>query len=140
MTPAQFLQPIASQYKARIFNTAITAAYNSTGVGGRNKNTYRLGCVIIRGKRILAVKNNSYKTHPFLLKFSQFPHLHAEAAAIIGAGLDNCDGADLYVVRITRNNQIALAKPCSNLCRPLIEEVGIRQIFFTYTGGFLCLR
>lgn len=116
---------------------AYAAALCSTGVGGKNKN-FRLGAVLVRKKKILTAKCNSYKTHPKINKYYQWPTLHAEAAAILSLGMDNCEGTSLYVLRILRNKDIALAKPCK-YCMRLIDSVGIKHIFYTTSYGYLRL-
>lgn len=119
----------------RFFDAAFAVALAAPGVGGKNKNNFRLGCVIVDKQRIVASRYNSLRTHPKLTKYFQWPYLHAEAHAIISLGLDNCVNKHLYVARIHRNNQLALAKPCSG-CRALIKAVGISIVFYSTETGF----
>ncbi len=124
----------------KFFSAAYAVALSSTGVGGKNKN-FRLGAVLVYKKKILTAKCNSYKTHPKVCRYYLWPTLHAEAAAILSLGLDNCEGTSLFVLRILKNKDIAMAKPCS-CCMKLILSVGIKNIFFTTSEGYrqLCLR
>ena len=107
---------------------------NGTGVGGGRKS-YRLGAVLVNKKNyIISVGNNSYKTHPLLKYRTKWPFLHAEQHAIIKRGLDNCEGLDLYVVRILKNLNYAISYPCT-VCKVLIKEVGIRNVYYIDKKG-----
>lgn len=117
---------------------AYEAASKSKGVGGNKKQSYRLGASLIDRPFIICSKSNSYKTHPFLAKYSPFPCQHAETAVILSHGLDDCKGLSLYVLRITRTNQIAMAKPCK-ICQALIEEVGISECYYTTENSLVRL-
>lgn len=117
------------------FIAAYGAAIASSGVGGKHNNRFRIGAAIVHKKTIVMVKHNSYKTHPQLVKYFQWPYCHAEAHAIVSLGLDNCVNKILYVVRVYRNNEIALAKPC-NGCMAIAKFVGIKAIYYTTDKGY----
>ena len=118
--------------KDKFFIAARAVAMNSLGVGPRN--TFRLGAILVDKNSILSVGNNSYKTHPLMAYRTKWPFLHAEQHAIIRRGLDNCEGHDLYVVRILKNLDYAISYPCK-VCRQLISDVGIRNIFYINKTG-----
>ena len=118
--------------KDKFFIAAKAVAMNSPGVGQRN--SFRLGAVIVEKNSILSVGNNSYKTHPLMSYRTEWPFLHAEQLAIIRRGLDNCEGQDLYVVRILKNLNYAISFPCK-VCQQLISDVGIRNIFYINEDG-----
>ena len=118
--------------KDKFFIAAKAVAMNSLGVGPRN--TFRLGAVLVEKNSILSVGNNSYKTHPLMSYRTKWPFLHAEQHAIIRKGIDNCEGYDLYVVRILKNLDYAISYPC-DVCRQLISDVGIRNIFYINEDG-----
>jgi tRNA(Arg) A34 adenosine deaminase TadA len=120
------------------FIAAYGAAIASSGVGGKNSNRFRIGAAIVHKKSILMVRHNSYKTHPLLVKYFKWPYCHAEAYAIVSLGLDNCFNKTLYVVRVYRNNEIALAKPCSG-CLDIAKFVGIKNIYYTTVEGYQVL-
>ena len=88
--------------KDKFFIAAKAVSMNGSGVGAGRK-AYRLGSVLVNKNSIISVGNNSYKTHPLLKHRTEWPFLHAEQHAIIKRGLDNCEGLDLYVVRILKN-------------------------------------
>ena len=118
--------------KDKFFIAAKAVAMNSPGVGQRN--SFRLGAVIVEKNSILSVGNNSNKTHPLMSYRTEWPFLHAEQLAIIRRGLDNCEGHDLYVVRILKNLNYAISYPCK-VCQQLISDVGIRNIFYINEAG-----
>ena len=111
------------------FTTAAHAiAMTGNGVGTRGK--FRLGAILVHRNSIVSVGMNSYKTHPLMAARTEWPFLHAEQNAIIRAGLDNCEGLDLYIARVLKNNTLAMSKPCA-VCTELIKDVGIRNIFYS---------
>ena len=118
--------------KDKFFIAAKAVAMNSVGVGPRN--TFRLGAILVEKNSILSVGNNSYNTHPLMAYRTKWPFLHAEQHAIIRKGMDNCEGYDLYVVRILKNLDYAISYPCK-VCRKLISDVGIRNIFYINEAG-----
>ncbi len=125
-----------NKYHRRFFDAAYAVAIASPGVGGKNHNRFRLAAVIVDShKRILAARHNQLKTHPKLCKYFPWPYCHAEAYAILSLGMDNCLDKSIYVIRVYRNNEIALAKPCQ-YCMELIKEVGIKNIYYTTHDGY----
>lgn len=117
----------------RYMDAAKAVALSSEGVG---RSRFRVGAVIVSRKRgIIAARCNSYKTHPFLLRFTKYPHLHAEAAVILAAGFEAANGCDIYVARLFQDGRQALAKPCEGLCQPMMREVGIRIAIYTTADG-----
>lgn len=102
----------------------------------RSKYIYRLGAVIMKGKRVLSTGYNKI-CH---CKENIYPDSrHAEMDAIIKLldkydGLSSLAGASLYVTRITNTNKTSMAKPCQR-CMELIQSVGIKQIIFTTHTG-----
>lgn len=117
----------------KYIQAAYAVALAGKGAGG--KTGYRLGAVIVNKKKIEAAKFNCLKSHPKLCKYYPYPYLHAEAHAILSLGLDNCCNKTLYVVRVLRNGQLALAKPC-NSCLTLIKDVGLKEIYYSTSEGF----
>lgn len=127
----EFLKSIPNNLRSS-FRIAYAVANMSYG-GTRNRKGL-LGAVITNGNRIIAAKPNSYKTHTKLLKYSEFPFLHAEASTILHAGISNLSGNDLFVLRIKRDNSIAMAKPCE-MCQELIKQARLRRVYFTNENG-----
>jgi deoxycytidylate deaminase len=118
------------------FTTAVHAiAMAAPGVGLKGK--FRLGAILVHKNNIVSVGMNSYKTHPLMATRTPWPFLHAEQHAIIRAGLNNCEGLDLYIARVRKNNDLAMSKPCS-VCMKLIHDVSIKNVYYsTNTKEFM---
>lgn len=119
----------------RMRDAAYAVALSGQGVGPRY--AFRHGAVLFdRSGKILSAKSNSLKTHPKLAKFTDYPYLHAESACIIGHGMDNCDGLSLLVLRVLKNDQVSLSKPCS-ICQRVIEDAGLKSVYYTDVNGMV---
>ena len=114
--------------KEKFATAAHAIAMSGNGVGTRGK--FRLGAVLVHRNSIVSIGMNSYKTHPLMAERTEWPFLHAEQHAIIRAGVDNCEGLDLYIARVLKNNDLALSKPCK-VCNELIKDVGIKNIYYS---------
>jgi len=114
--------------KEKFTTAAHAVAISGNGVGTRGN--FRLGAVLVHRNSIVSVGLNSYKTHPLMAARTEWPFLHAEQNAIIRAGLDNCEGLDLYIARVLKNNDLAMSKPCK-VCIELIKDVGIKNIYYS---------
>lgn len=98
----------------------------------KSDHKQKVGAVIFDKKRILSKGHNTCqksvkKLHP---KFQRFRYsVHAEVDAIIKAKKD-LKGTSILVIRLNKNNQFKLSKPCAN-CMNYIEYVGIKKIFYS---------
>ncbi len=118
----------------RLFNVALDVTKTSPGVGGRTRLNFRIGCVIANGYEIVSVGTNSYRTSPRLVKYYKYPFFHAEARAVFSLPT-LVKGCDIYIARIHRNDEPAVAKPCYE-CQKLLDDVGIRNIYYTTEDSF----
>ena len=130
-----FISSIEIARHKRMFDIAKSIALDGPGVGGSTGDTFRLGAVLVSGPVGIVSRYNSYKTHPVLAKFTPYPYLHAEQAVILFQGLDNCTGLSLFTLRITRQEEIALAKPCK-ICQELIKLAKIEVVYYTTKNGY----
>ena len=99
------------------------------------KSTYlkaRMGAIIFNKKVILS-KGTNYslksccKLHP---QFQEYKgSIHAEVDAIIKARKD-LKGSSILIIRINKQNQFRLAKPCKE-CMKYLEFVGIKKIYYS---------
>jgi len=48
--------------------------------------------------------------------------------------LNNCEGKDLYVVRVLKNLDFAISYPCE-VCQQLIMDVGVRNVYYINERG-----
>jgi deoxycytidylate deaminase len=89
----------------------------------------QLGCVIVKGNKVLSIGYNKLKTHP--ISCTPYQTIHAEMDAVIKAGRE-CEGAVAYVYREhkDKNRSLALARPCS-ACQKVLYAAGIKRVYFT---------
>ncbi len=100
---------------------------------------HRLGAVITNKKgTIISSGINVRKTHPLQARHARFINpdacfLHAEVSALV-----KCREVPhtLYVARILKNGDTALAKPCE-ICELAIKEAGVKHVVYTVGSGFL---
>ncbi len=98
-----------------------------------NHPKHKLGCVIVKGGRIVSSGFNRINVHNSRHNYRRYVcSIHAEQAAI--RPNSSYDGASLYVARIGRAGNYLLSKPCEH-CLNLIKSVGIRKIFYTDSNG-----
>lgn len=104
---------------------------------GRNSIS-RFACVVTDGYRVF-VGLNSYKSSPLQAKFSKKAGLseeavciHAELSAISKAARSGLipDKARVYVARVLKNGEPALAMPCL-ACQAALIEFGYRNVVWT---------
>jgi len=105
----------------------------------KNKTSYRLCAIIVRGGRVISVgfndtPKNSYTIRAIFHKNTvNCISTHAECSAIHRAQ-GNLSGAKIYVVRLLANGNPAIARPCS-ICHDALVSAGIRKIHYTVSGG-----
>lgn len=103
-----------------------------------SEHHFRVGALIVKGRRILAGGHNKNKTHTIIKnkidKYSLVDKLHAEMTAILKARTD-LSGSKIYVLRLCPDNKdgTGMSRPCG-LCMGLIRGAGIREVFYT-TGN-----
>lgn len=93
---------------------------------------YRLGAVIVKGKRILSHGWNAISYCDLNnIKHSRHAEMHAIKQLLNKQyGLSSLAGATIYVSRITSTGRTMLAKPCPK-CMSLILSVGIKEVIYT---------
>jgi deoxycytidylate deaminase len=115
----------------RAFDHAHGAALASPGVGPRRG--FRVGAAVFTNKKIISCRHNSYKTHPRIAQYTEWPHLHAEQAAVIAAR-DAAHGCSIAVVRIHKNGEFAPSRPCE-ICQEFLVDSGIREFYYIGEDG-----
>lgn len=99
----------------------------------------KMAAVIAKGRKIIGIGYNSRKTHPLMLKFAEADNelktcLHAEIDAIRQAlrqyDEEELQGASIYIARVLKNGETAMAKPC-NVCQKALEAYGICAVYWT---------
>lgn len=94
---------------------------------------HQLGAVIVKGNRVISIGFNKTCTHP--KSNHPYKRLHAEIAAILKAGRTDLQGACIYVYRENKQGIPSNSMPCAS-CWSAIQEVGIRQVYYSVDGTF----
>jgi deoxycytidylate deaminase len=102
----------------------------------------RVGCVIVKKRKVISLSCNLTKSHPLqkkltILRFDdEFldkckSEQHAEFAAIISIkNKDILKGASIYIARLDSEGNTLPGFPCP-ACYHLITKYGIKNIFYT---------
>ena len=98
---------------------------------------WRVGAVLVRGGSAISVGFNRYRNDPSIVDLAGVSY-HAEAVAIRRAG-DSCEGATLYVARVTRRGFLGTARPCES-CQEALHEAGINTVMWTTPTGLHKVR
>lgn len=103
-----------------------------------NNARFRLAAIAVDKNGVIrGVGINSHKSHPTMSKLAKsYGHedqinLHAEIASILKA---RCEIESLIVVRLLRNGETALAKPCA-ICDAAISMARIRNVIYSNEFG-----
>ena len=114
-----------------------------------NFEKHHLGCIAVLKNKIVAASSNKLKTHPLQAEFDKYRNfncesdlqnmhsLHAEIACLSMIKDRDFDYKDLelYIVRIRKNGEYGLARPCKS-CMNLILSRGIKRIYYSTNFGF----
>lgn len=92
----------------------------------------RVGAAIFRGPCLISIGWNIGRTHPKSRTRNNCQH--AEFSALIGTTKSAIAGCDIFVVRVSKLNNLRMAKPC-DFCSRLIGAAGIRRVYFTDHSG-----
>lgn len=89
---------------------------------------FKIGCVIVKGNKVISVAFNEIKTHP--KSTHPYGQLHAEISAVLDADRDELQKAEAYVYRQHWNGVWAIAKPCQ-YCELALIKSGIKTVHYT---------
>lgn len=106
----------------------------------------RIGCCIVKKRRILSVGVNLMKSHPMQKKYNKYRELtmdvnhihnniHAEFDAVLKANPDELVGADIYVYREDFWGKRSLCRPCE-ACMRLLKSRKIKAVYYTGYNSF----
>lgn len=101
----------------------------------------RLASFILDKNKVISYGFNQYKTHPLQAKYGEDRfkiHQHAEINAIVNAvrNREITQNKTLVVVRVLKNGQKALAKPCMG-CMRAIKDYGFKKVIYTTPEGYV---
>lgn len=133
-----------SKQQMKFFERAADVAADS------NFDKYHVGCIAVLKNKIIASSPNKLKTHPLQAEYDRFRNfnnirsdpknmhsLHAEVSCLnILRNQDiNYKDLELYIVRLRRDRDYGLARPCA-ACMNLIINKGIRRIYYSTNLSF----
>ncbi len=110
-----------------------------------------IGCIAVYQGQIVGLGCNSNKTHPRQKYYNSFrlidddfnyleslpPKIHAEMSCL--NSIRNLDldfsKVKLYIYRIRHDQKFGMARPCP-ACMAAIQDIGIRNIYYTTDTGY----
>ena len=123
-----------SKKEKRILSVAKRVALQGTYGGIKH------GAVLTRGGSIINVACNKSNFCSFGTRFRKSGEgtatLHAELACILNLDRSVTSGASIYVVRVDKNDEFKMSRPCS-MCEDALRHVGIRKVNYTNVDGDL---
>lgn len=94
----------------------------------------RHGAVLVKGGSVLNASFNKSNYNAFADRFrksSRGPATHhAEIGCILGIDKTMSEGATVYVVRINKQGQFKLSKPCE-MCHDILKFCGVKKVVYT---------
>lgn len=113
-------------------NTDMRLIKKAFEVAKNSQYKFRHGAVLAKSGKELRSGCNQNRPVRFLNKyhFSGGASLHAEVRVLLNITKETTNGADIYVARISGDNNMVMSRPCS-MCLHMASEMGIRRIFYT---------
>lgn len=103
----------------------------------KSKYRFKIGAVIFKGSRIISSGHNGIRsTAQIKNKFKKYENsLHAEQAALMNINWNTVKGCSILVMKISPSKGIfGMALPCE-MCRTILNHVGIKNIYYTNKNG-----
>lgn len=112
---------------------------------------YRVGAVVIKGTDIVSAACNSLKSHPIQMKYNAHRrmkdshthkhHLHAEIDALLKVkDKAKLKGASIYIVRLKKKGDSALARPCPACYNFIKDETPIIDCYYSTESDYVYER
>lgn len=99
---------------------------------------------ILKKNRIQKIGINADKTHPANLKYDYcgkdgkdiraMVGVHSELSAILKYGKDDCSDCVFINVRIDKNGNVTMAKPCRG-CQDMLKQIKYKKLYYTNNTG-----
>ena len=118
----------------RIFKKFEEIAFAMVPVDRSNSQFFHVAFIFQKNK-ILSIGVNSFKTHTWARELGyKGDAIHAELSACLKLGEENCSRYNIAVLRINRQNSLAMSRPCPH-CGALLRKLKFKRIFYTNGGG-----
>lgn len=99
---------------------------------------FQHGAILVKHGNVLNACHNKDKTCSFGNRFRPRHKgratVHAELGAILNMPRDSTEGADVYVVRVNRYDELRNSKPCP-MCHEALRFVGVKRVFYSTGEG-----
>lgn len=88
---------------------------------------------LIKSGKIEKIGVNKRRTHP---EISKHPYheghvgIHAELDCILKINKEDLSDYEILVLRVDKNNNLAMSKPCSG-CQSLLNQFNIKEIWYS---------
>jgi deoxycytidylate deaminase len=100
-----------------------------------NCPNFKVGAALMKGQRCVSRGRNFYKkSHP--KSKTIWNGIHAEFNCLHGLDPDKAKGCVIFVVRIMRNGELSMARPCDD-CLELLNSYGVRAFYYTDYDGLV---
>lgn len=94
---------------------------------------HRHGAILVKGGSVLNVGFNKNQYNAFAARFRK-PSLHAtqhaELDCLLGVDRSKTSNSTVYVVRINRQGQAKLSKPCT-MCEKAMKFCGVKKVVYS---------
>ena len=103
-----------------------------------NYGKIRHGAVLVRGGSVISIAYNKDKFSSFGERFraqgvGPATH-HAELSCVSGIDKSKTSGASIFVVRLNRNGELRLSKPCP-MCHDVLKHAGVKKVYYSTSDG-----
>lgn len=103
---------------------------NAAKIAHLSPHRFSIGAVVHRGRKPLATAVNIRKTSPHL--YPKRESIHAEISAL--NKLADPSGTTVYIARLDKAKQFAVAKPCL-YCLVEMQKMGVSRVVFTLNNN-----
>ena len=96
---------------------------------------FKHGAVLVKGGSVINTSCNKDKYRSFGNRFRDTKTCghathHAELGCILGLDKSATQGTTLYVVRVNRQGDFRLSKPC-RMCEDVLKYCGVKKVVYT---------
>ena len=100
----------------------------------QSAHSYRHGAVLVKGSTVrnVSANKNKFKGWGARFRHKDCGHAthHAELGCILGVDRKQTTSATVYVVRVGKNGDFKMSKPCT-MCQSVLKYVGIKKVYYT---------
>jgi deoxycytidylate deaminase len=101
-------------------------------VSKKSNHEFPMGAIIIRKGKVIGRGVNKDKTHT--KSNHTYRNVHAELSAVLNTRLSDLEDCEVYVYRETKDEVMAMAKPCV-FCQEMLKSLGIKKVHYTILDG-----